>query len=582
MGSVAAKTAGFWESIAAGVTGLCDNIQCLMRHCAELNLQPEHASLAETYALLTQWRVRIAIVGGRHSGKTTLLNSLLGRRVFETGGWPVPIPVVRAQGGTRGKARLRLADGYQWSVRWESHREFLAQCADAAPGALESVSECTFYLDEPALRHAEFIEMSAPGDLLRCCDLILLTVSATAPLLDGTLEFVHGFAGAPQIPHILAVVTNTGELNAEGSGRIVEHVGAGLAKYGLPVFRLDAEEPLQNAICAALERGVMSPTLAGAAAEVDRSCRVIESAAAFAEEALRLDSAAYARAHETAVSDLLGLNRAIVEFEEALARGNIEIQQMLPGLTQGLLEEMERTAAERIEAAEAAANPEATLMEANAKALGVLQTQMDYACKEVRHAVARSLSELLRIRSSAEIRVQEIADNFLGSELGASLTGAGTFAAPGEPAAGMPQWLAAQNRAWMAALGAPPAYQPQPLASIRQIFSGGLKNCLARHWEIAGAPAESLTTILRGAALQFLRAPAEAWLAEMRRVSQALHSTFQSRRLALLAAPADPETRAVLAKVNADRRAECAAIRAGVQELIAGEKHHGNAADQQS
>jgi len=582
MGSVAAKPAGLWERTAAGVARLCEKMQCLMRHCAELNLQAEHASLAETYGLLTQWRVRIAIVGGRHSGKTTLLNSLLGRVVFEPGGWPVPIPVIRAQGGPRAKARLRLADGYQQNVRWESHREFLDQCAAAAPGALESVTECTFYLDEPALRHAEFIEMSAPGDLLRCCDLILLTVSATAPLLDGALEFVQDFAGAPQIPRILAVVTNTGELNAESSGRILEHVSAGLAKYRLPVFRLDAEETMQTAICAALEGAVMAPVLASAAAELDRSCRAIESAAAFAEGALRLDSAAYARAHETAVSDLQGLNRAIVEFEEALARGNIEIQDMLPGLTRGLLDEMERAAAERIEAAESAASPEATLMEANAKALGVLQTQVDYACKEVRHTVARSLSELLRIRSSAEIRVQEIADNFLGGELAASLTGSGTFGGPGEPAAEMPQWLATQTGAWMAALAAPPAYQAQALASIRQIFSGGLKNCLARHWEIAGAPAESLTTILRGAALKFLRAPAETWLAEMRRVSQVFHNAFKSRRLDLLAAPADPETRAVLAKVNADRRAECAAIRAGVQALLTGEKHNGNAADQRS
>src|SRR5262249_14893413 len=154
--------------------------------------------------------------------------------------------------------------------------------------------------------------------------------------------------------------------------------------------------------------------IAAATTEVRKICAMVEQAAAFAVQAMHSSAADYQHHFQGASADLDGLARAMREFETTLGGHDSEIHSLIARLTNGVQNQMDTAAGERIENAEL---PPARLANAESRdqlaqeivstayqaALRVHDRLQDYAIKELKHALSLALAEIDRIRSSAEI-----------------------------------------------------------------------------------------------------------------------------------------------------------------------------------
>jgi len=247
--------------------------------------------------------------------------------------------------------------------------------------------------------------------------------------------------------NLLIVVTHMSSFAPAHGESIVEHVAA--ACGGLRVMGVDSETGsgmarLQSELHTLVMRKTVALLLDALAAEGLRICDIVENAAFFTERALRTEAGEYARTYGSAASDLGGLGRAIAALEQCLAQNDTKLQSLIPRLTSGILNQMEQAAEERIESADTpgitALTAPVILAAANEAAMRVFDHLQEYALKEFRHALALAISELDRIRSSAEIRVQEITNNFLGPAIAFSLLGPEPLSRPLDQV-GMDDWL---------------------------------------------------------------------------------------------------------------------------------------------
>jgi len=140
------------------------------------------------------WRASVAIAGSRHTGKTALANALLGHHAIDPDTFPADFPITRIRSGPRREIEARGA-------------------------------ECIAYVpDEPLLDHLEFLEVRIEDNSpLPECDIMLLLVSARAPLFDGALQFLKRVRN-PE--NLLIVVTHMSSFPPAHGESIVEHVAA--------------------------------------------------------------------------------------------------------------------------------------------------------------------------------------------------------------------------------------------------------------------------------------------------------------------------------------------------------------------
>jgi hypothetical protein len=512
-----------WEHTTGVIRSAADRFASLGGSCAELNLLEEHRALAQAIRRLQRWGASVAITGSRHTGKTTLANALFGHPVIE--------PDTRA-----------------------------AECIAHVPG-------------EPLLEHLKVMEVRLEDNVpLPECDVMLLLVSARAPLFDGVLQFLKRVR---ERQNLLIGVTHMASFPPAHGEAILEHVAAacgGFRVIGVDSVAGSGIARLESELHTLVIRKSVAPLVDALAAEALRICDTVENAASFNDRALRSAADEYERSYREAASDLSGLGRAILALEQCLARNESKLQALILRLTTGILNQAQQAAEERIEAAGTAgitvATAPMTLAAANEAAMHVFDHFQEYALKEFKHALALATSELDRVRAAAEIRLQEMTDDFLGRAIAISLIGPEPLSRSLDQAApGFDDWLSARTDALMKSLAAPPAYLPQALDSLRQVFLSALKYSLRQHWERAGKPEDVLRALLASAVQQFLRSPVDGLQKEMVRVHKALENCFSSRRLELLALPSEKGTRELLASLNADRRRHCQELRDYAQRL---------------
>jgi GTP-binding protein EngB required for normal cell division len=185
-----------------------------------VEFRPRIGTLA---ARLEDDNFELALFGRVSSGKSSLLNALLGIDVLPVGVNPITAVPTRLRYGSELKAAVSYGDGRSVAVSFEELSKLVTEQGN--PGNLKNLVRAIVEVPSPRLRHGILlVDTPGLGSLARrgtaetlaylpSCDLALLLIDAGTPLNDediGTLRLLYE-AGIPAI-----VLLSKADLLAEG------------------------------------------------------------------------------------------------------------------------------------------------------------------------------------------------------------------------------------------------------------------------------------------------------------------------------------------------------------------------------
>ena len=174
--------------------------------------------------------IDVAILGQFKAGKSSFINSLIGREVLPVGAIPVTTAITRLQYGERERAVVRHFDGSVTPVPLEEIADFTSEAKN--PGNRKNVNLVDIELpsleayaslrlvDTPGLGSVFKYHKSTSENWLPEVGAALLAVSSDRPLSEHDLELIRELTR--HTPNIILLLTKTDLLSAEQQQEVKE------------------------------------------------------------------------------------------------------------------------------------------------------------------------------------------------------------------------------------------------------------------------------------------------------------------------------------------------------------------------
>jgi GTPase Era involved in 16S rRNA processing len=249
-----------YQALLPRIREICDQF-----HIVSLNRQIESCE-----NLLQQNQlIDVAILGQFKSGKSSFLNSLIGRHILPVGVIPVTTTITRLQYGKRERVIVRHFDGQNNEVDIGAIEEFTSEAknpanqknvevVDVELPSLEKYSGLRF-VDTPGLGSIFKYHMETSENWLPEVGAALLAISSDRPLAENDLQLIRDLR--KHTPKILLLLTKADLLSLEQQNEVVQFFRTALRKElheEFPIFlystRLNTEQWKQR-----LENEVFRP-----------------------------------------------------------------------------------------------------------------------------------------------------------------------------------------------------------------------------------------------------------------------------------------------------------------------------------
>ena len=235
-------------------------------------------------------RVEVALLGRVSSGKSSLVNALLGQPLLPVGAVPVTAVVTRLRHGDATDVRVLDIDGHVQAIAAAELHDYIDETGN--PGNRRRLREVDVSFPAPILEHG-IVLTDTPGlgslhasasahalDYLPRCDLGIVAIDAAATLMPQDLDLLRALrdGGADW----LVVLTKSDTIAAEALAqqrRYIEQALAEALQTPVPVAALSVRDAPRGEL-EAWRDGVLRPKLervAGQAAERHRH-RIVELA----------------------------------------------------------------------------------------------------------------------------------------------------------------------------------------------------------------------------------------------------------------------------------------------------------------
>lgn len=203
--------------------------------------RPDLASEARlTRGYLSQARFSVAVVGEFSRGKSTLVNSLLGREAIPTGATPttqVPIHVI---GGERDALLVAMGGGRRTYPLTEAGWDELERDMDARElGSVVVRSTCPLLsggdlelVDTPGVNSQLANDITYADRAIVSCDCAILAVSAVSPVSELERSLLEEHLVGRSVPRVMMVLTMLDLVDAAGREDVVKRVERVAAETG--------------------------------------------------------------------------------------------------------------------------------------------------------------------------------------------------------------------------------------------------------------------------------------------------------------------------------------------------------------
>jgi GTP-binding protein EngB required for normal cell division len=249
-----------FKPLLSRVQEICDQF-----HIVSLNRQIE----ACKNLLQQDQLIDVAILGQFKSGKSSFLNSLIGKPILPVGVIPVTTTVTRLQYGKREKVIVRHFDGQQTEVDIGAIEEFTSEAKNPANQRNVEVVDVELssldkypglrFVDTPGLGSILKYHMETSENWLPEVGTALVAISSDRPLAENDLQLIRELR--KHTPQIVLLLTKADLLSPEQQKEVIHFFLTALQREvheELPIFlystRLDTEQWKQR-----LENEVFRP-----------------------------------------------------------------------------------------------------------------------------------------------------------------------------------------------------------------------------------------------------------------------------------------------------------------------------------
>ena len=226
------------ESLLIRIQEICDQF-----HILSLKRQLEACS----HLLHQDQLIDVAILGQFKAGKSSLLNSLIGKPILPIGVIPVTTTITRLQYGKKERAVVYHFDGQQEEVEIAAIDEFTSEAknpanqknvemVDVELPSLEKYRGLRL-VDTPGLGSIFKYHMETSENWLPEVGTALLAISSDRPLAENDLQLIRDLRR--HTPKIVLLLTKADLLSAEQQKEVLHFFRAALHKElheGFPVF----------------------------------------------------------------------------------------------------------------------------------------------------------------------------------------------------------------------------------------------------------------------------------------------------------------------------------------------------------
>jgi GTP-binding protein EngB required for normal cell division len=206
-------------------------LQTIHEVCARFQLVSLNRRLAAGKSLLAQNPpIDVAILGQFKAGKSSFINSLIGKDVLPVGAIPVTTAITRLQYGEAERVVVRHFDGSITEVALSDVADFTSEARN--PGNQRNVEVVDIELpsldnytglrlvDTPGLGSVFKVHKSTSENWLPEVGAALLTVSADRPLSQNDLELIHELTC--HTPNIILLLTKVDLLSEEQQREVIQ------------------------------------------------------------------------------------------------------------------------------------------------------------------------------------------------------------------------------------------------------------------------------------------------------------------------------------------------------------------------
>jgi GTP-binding protein EngB required for normal cell division len=208
-----------------------DLLQTIHEVCTRFQLVSLNRRLAAGKSLLAQNPpIDVAILGQFKAGKSSFINSLIGKDVLPVGAIPVTTAITRLQYGEAERVVVRHFDGSVTEVALSDVADFTSEAKN--PGNQRNVDVVDIELpsleeyaglrlvDTPGLGSIFKVHQSTSENWLPEVGAALLTISADRPLSENDLELIHELTS--HTPNIILLLTKVDLLSEEQQREVVQ------------------------------------------------------------------------------------------------------------------------------------------------------------------------------------------------------------------------------------------------------------------------------------------------------------------------------------------------------------------------
>jgi GTP-binding protein EngB required for normal cell division len=199
--------------------------------CAQFHILSLNREIEACQNLLRQDQlIEVAVLGQFKAGKSSFLNSLIGKPVLPVGVVPVTTTITRLQYGKRGKATVRHYDGKQNEVDISVVEEFTSEAKN--PGNHKNVEFVDLELpslgkypglrmvDTPGLGSIFRDHMKTSANWLPEAGTAMVAISSERPLADNDLQLIRDLRR--HTPKIVLLLTKADLLDPEQQKEVVQ------------------------------------------------------------------------------------------------------------------------------------------------------------------------------------------------------------------------------------------------------------------------------------------------------------------------------------------------------------------------
>ena len=224
------------------VTTVHDDLLKLQNYCEFLRLNCTSESISELLKKSAADSFAVAVVGEFRRGKSTLINSLLGKAVLPSDVLPTTATLNRVTYGITPHVKIEYKDNKEEEIPIEQLPEYVTKLTEESEKRAGSIKQATvFYPISYCKNNVDIIDTPGLNDessmtevtlsVIPQTDAALFVIMAQSPFSEYERDFLQNKMLVSDIGRVIFVVTRIDAYDDEDADRVIQNISDRIKKY---------------------------------------------------------------------------------------------------------------------------------------------------------------------------------------------------------------------------------------------------------------------------------------------------------------------------------------------------------------